>query len=63
MIRMGGPEVWARVSKGGVRREGGEGKKEEEGELKKGELCEFARFYDLVHNQDHLHLVRFSMRF
>ena len=39
--RMGGPEVWARVSKGGVRREGGEGKKEEEGELKKGELCEF----------------------
>ena len=32
--RMGGPEVWARVSKGGVRREGGEGKKEEEGELK-----------------------------
>lgn len=39
--RMGGPEVWARVSKGGGRREGGEGKKEEEGELKKGELCEF----------------------
>lgn len=39
--RMGGPEVWARVSKGSVRREGGEGKKEEEGELKKGELCEF----------------------
>ena len=39
--RMGGPEVWARVSKGGVRREGGEGKKEEEGELKKEELCEF----------------------
>lgn len=39
--RMGGPEVWARVSKGGERREGGEGKKEEEGELKKGELCEF----------------------
>lgn len=39
--RMGGPEVWARVSKGGVRREGGEGKKEEEGELKKVELCEF----------------------
>lgn len=37
--RMGGPEVWARVSKGGVRREGGG--KEEEGELKKGELCEF----------------------
>lgn len=33
--RMGGPEVWARVGKGG------EGKKEEEGELKKGELCEF----------------------
>ena len=39
--RMGGPEVWARVSKEGVRRGGGEGKKEEEGELKKGELCEF----------------------
>jgi hypothetical protein len=39
--RMGGPEVWARVSKGGVRRGGGEGKKEEEGELKKVELCEF----------------------
>lgn len=40
--RMGGPEVWARVSKGGGRRGGvGEGKKEEEGELKKGELCEF----------------------
>lgn len=39
--RMGGPEVWARVSKGSVRREGGEGKKEEGGELKKGELCEF----------------------
>lgn len=39
--RMGGPEVWARVSKRGTRREGGEGKKEEEGELKKGELCEF----------------------
>lgn len=39
--RMGGPEVWARVSKGGVRREEGEGKKEEEGELKKVELCEF----------------------
>lgn len=39
--RMGGPEVWARVSKGGVRRGGGEGKKEEEGELKKEELCEF----------------------
>lgn len=39
--RMGGPEVWARVSKGGGRREVGEGKKEEEGELKKGELCEF----------------------
>ena len=39
--RMGGPEVWARVSKGRERREGGEGKKEEEGELKKGELCEF----------------------
>lgn len=39
--RMGGPEVWARVSKGGERRGGGEGKKEEEGELKKGELCEF----------------------
>ena len=31
--RMGGPEVWARVSKGGGRRE--------EGELKKVELCEF----------------------
>lgn len=39
--RMGGPEVWARVSKGGERRGGGEGKKEEEGELKKVELCEF----------------------
>lgn len=39
--RMGGPEVWARVSKVGVRRGGGEGKKEEEGELKKVELCEF----------------------
>lgn len=39
--RMGGPEVWGRVSKGGVMRGGGEGKKEEEGELKKGELCEF----------------------
>lgn len=39
--RMGGPEVWARVSKGGERRGGGEGKKEEEGELKKEELCEF----------------------
>ena len=39
--RMGGPEVWARVGKGGGRREGGEGKKEGEGELKKGELCEF----------------------
>lgn len=39
--RMGGPEVWARVSKGRVRRGGGEGKKEEEGELKKVELCEF----------------------
>ena len=39
--RMGGPEVWGRVSKEGVRRGGGEGKKEEEGELKKGELCEF----------------------
>ena len=33
--------AWARVSKGGERREVGEGKKEEEGELKKGELCEF----------------------
>lgn len=39
--RMGGPEVWARVSKGGERRGGGEGKNEEEGELKKVELCEF----------------------
>ena len=39
--RMGGPEVWARVSKGRERREGGEGKKEEEGEMGKGELCEF----------------------
>lgn len=39
--RMGGPEVWARVSKGGERRGGGEGAKEEEGELKKVELCEF----------------------
>lgn len=37
--RMGGPEVWARVSKGGGRGEGG--KKEEEGEMKKEELCEF----------------------
>ena len=25
--RMGGPEVWARVSKGGTKRGGGEGKK------------------------------------
>ena len=32
--RMGGPEVWARVSKGGELKKG-------EGELKKGELCEF----------------------
>lgn len=39
--RMGGPEVWARVSKSGERRGGGEGKKEEEGEMKKEELCEF----------------------
>lgn len=39
--RMGGPEVWARVSKGRERRDGGEGKKEGGGELKKGELCEF----------------------
>lgn len=39
--RMGGPEVWARVSKVGERRGGGEGKKEEEGEMKKVELCEF----------------------
>lgn len=39
--RMGGPEVWARVCKGGGRRGMGEGKKEEEGEMKKGELCEF----------------------
>lgn len=38
--RMGGPEVWARVSKGRERRERGE-KKEEEGEMKKGDLCEF----------------------
>lgn len=38
--RMGGPEVWGRVSKG-RRREEGEGKKEEEGEMKKEELCEF----------------------
>lgn len=41
--RMGGPEVWARVSKCGELKKsgGGELKKEGEGELKKGELCEF----------------------
>lgn len=39
--RMGGPEVWARVSKGGERRGGGKRREEEEGELKKEELCEF----------------------
>lgn len=38
--RMGGPEVWARVSKGGGGKKEGELKKGE-GELKKGELCEF----------------------
>lgn len=38
--RMGGPEVWARVSKGGEWKKEGE-LKEGEVELKKGELCEF----------------------
>lgn len=38
--RMGGPEVWARESKGGERKKEEEGEMKK-GEMKKGELCEF----------------------